>query len=520
MVVDCLKVRADRSYFVRRALFGALTALTIAVFCLAGCGKGGGGGAGAIAGKEPIKKIVKVESNVDALRAWSMNGAKASVLVHIDPSDAMTVFPSSVMDDMKTAALQLRKRNVTSLEKLGPMLERGGTVDLGYMAGMFKRVIWVVPTNKHVGAVSADDYRNFLVAKRGFPVASVQDLFADGKVITGAIAGVPLVITSLADLALAPGETAIIDINLYYFPALKVEDSSYRTGTKTLLQFLRDLEARNVKANLVTVNLSTQNNTVPMDLRYYGGVISEALASPAGLNGPMPAKWQSMIQAEDSLAAKHYAAAAAIYSELTKTVKDDAGLYFSLAVAEGFRDKGDECRAALLEAYRLDSEYLKGFFQLARVLADAGKLNAGLNILDTPDLTKIMAKPEIDYQRGMFFYTAHKPFDAATYLGNVAQYRPNDFGLFTILFRAQREAGNNQGQIFALQKLVSIDDGRVKREMPWVYADLGDLYAKGGFYGNAKEMYAKYMLVYPDDSLSAKFKTRLDTWKAKGLISK
>jgi len=520
MVVNCLKVSADRSHFVRRALPGALTALTIAVFCLAGCGKGGGGDAGAIAGKEPIKKIVKVESNVDALRAWSMNGAKASVLIHIDPSDAMTVFPSSVMDDMKTAALQLRKRNVTSLEKLGPMLERGGTVDLGFMAGMFKRVIWVVPTNKHVGAVSADDYRNFLVAKRGFPVGSVQDLFADGKVITGAIAGVPLVITSLADLALAPGETAIIDINLDYFPALKAEDSSYRTGTKTLLQFLRDLEARNVKANLVTVNLSTRNNTVPMDLRYYGGVISEALASPAGLNGPMPAKWQSMIQAEDSLGAKHYAAAAAIYSELTKTVKDGPGLYFSLAVAEGFRDKGDECRAALLEAYRLDGEYLKGFFQLARVLADAGKLNAGLNILDTPDLTKIMAKPEIDYQRGMFFYTAHRPFDAATYLGNVAQYRPNDFGLFTILFRAQREAGNNQGQIFALQKLVSIDDGRVKREMPWVYADLGDLYAKGGFYGNAKEMYAKYMLVYPDDSLSAKFKTRLDTWKAKGLISK
>jgi hypothetical protein len=520
MVVESSKVSADRSHFVHRALLGALTALTIAVFCLAGCGKGGGGDAGGIAGKEPIKKIVKVESNVDALRAWSMNGAKASVLVHIDPVDAMTVFPNTVMDDMKTTALELRKHKVTGLEKHAAMLERGGTVDLGFMAGMFKRVIWVVPTNKHVGAVSADDYRNYLVAKRGFPVNSVQDLFADGKVITGAIAGVPLVITSLADLALGPGENAIIDINLNYFPALKLEDSSYRTGTKTLLQFLRDLEARNVKANLVTVNLSTQNNTVPMDLRYYGGVISEALANPAGLNGPMPAKWQSMIQAEDSIGAKHYAGAVAIYSELTKTVKDDAGLFFSLAIAEGFRDKGEECRAALLEAYRLDGEYLKGFFQLARVLADAGKLNAGINILDTPDLTKIMAKPEIDYQRGLFYYTAHKPFDAATYLGNVAQYRPNDFGLFTILFRAHREAGNNQGQIFALQKLVSIDDGRVKREMPWVYADLGDLYAKANIYGNAKDMYEKYMKVFPDDSISAKIKARLDSWKAKGLIAK
>jgi len=131
-----------------------------------------------------------------------------------------------------------------------------------------------------------------------------------------------------------------------------------------------------------------------------------------------------------------------------------------------------------------------------------------------------MGKPDLDYQRGMFYYTAHKPFDAATYLGNVAQYRPNDFGLFTVLFRAHREAGNNQGQIFALQKLVTIDDGRVKREMPWVYADLGDLYAKGNFYGNAKEMYEKYMKVFPDDSLSARFKNRLAGWKAKGLIAK
>jgi hypothetical protein len=49
----------------------------------------------------------------------------------------------------------------------------------------------------------------------------------------------------------------------------------------------------------------------------------------------------------------------------------------SLAVARGFEGKGPECRAALLDAYRLESAYLKGFFQLARALVDAGTVNAG-----------------------------------------------------------------------------------------------------------------------------------------------
>jgi hypothetical protein len=72
--------------------------------------------------------------------------------------------------------------------------------------------------------------------------------------------------------------------------------------------------------------------------------------------------------------------------------------------------------------------------------------------------------------------------------------------------------------MFALNKLVSIDDGRVRREMPWVYADLGRLYERQGFLGNASEMYDRYIQVHPGDSLSKVFTKRIDGWKAKKLI--
>lgn len=504
---------AEMPRFTRPVVLGASSALLIAALC-AGCGKGGG----PVAGKDPVKKVIKVENNVDALRAWAANNARASVLVHIDPSDDMTLFPASRMKDMETTAGHLRRRNVKALEEVGSLIESGGTVSLGYMAGMYKRVIWVIPTIRPVGEDPVDVYKNFLIQRRRFPAAAVSDFKAEGKFITGSIAGVPLTITRLADLTLAEGENAIVDIDLSYFPAMKLASQSYRTGTKSILEFVRELGKRNVKAKIVTVNLSNQNNQVPMDLRFYGDVLREALAKPDALVSPLPAKWQGMIRAEDSLGARRYASAVAIYDDLVGTVKDDAGLYFSLAIARGFEEKGPECRAALLAAYRLDSEYLKGFFQLARVLADAGKVNTGIEILDTPDLAKIIAPVELDYQRGVFFYTAHKPFDAAAYLSSVGQQRPEDFGLFTILFRAHREAENDQGQIFALQRLVKIDDGRVRREMPWVYADLGQLYDRNNYWVNASQMYEKYMQVHPDDSLSKVFKKRIEGWKAKEML--
>jgi tetratricopeptide (TPR) repeat protein len=514
MNANCIDRSAGAPRFARPALLVATSAILIAALC-AGCGKGGG----PVAGKDPIKKVVKVESNVGALRAWAENNTRASVLVHIDPSDDMANFPASRMKDMENAAGHLRRRNVKALDEIGALIEPGGTVSLGYMAGLYKRVIWVIPTIRPVGEDPVEVYKNFLITQRRYPAEAVADFKAEGKFITGTIAGVPLTITRLADLALAEGENAIVDIDLSYFPAMRIAGRSYyRQGTKSLLEFLRELGTRNVKAKIVTVNLSNLNNQVPMDLRYYGDVIREGLAKPGDLVPPGPEKWRSMIRAEDSLGAKRFASAAAMYDDIIRTTKDDAGLYFSLAVARGFENKGPECRAALLEAYRLDGEYLKGFFQLARVLADAGMLDAGFEILDTPDLAKIIAPVELDYQRGLFLYTAHKPFDAAAYLSRVAQQRPKDFGLYTILFRAHREAGNDQGQISALQRLVDIDNGRVRREMPWVYADLGQLYDRSNFWGNASEMYKQYMQVHPDDSLSKVFGKRIDGWKAQKML--
>ncbi len=489
-------------------------AAAAAVLAIGAAGLAGCGGVPTI-GEKPVKNVYTVENNVDALRVWTDAKARADVLVHIDSGDDLGLIPQSYLDSVENAAKGLQRGDVNALSTISPLIERGSVATVGYIAGMYRRVIWVIPSATATGEEPIDTYRRFFIERRKFPPASVGEFKVDGKRVTGSIAGIPLTITRLEDLSLDGNETAIVDIDLNYFQLLAAGTPGYRPGTQALFAFLRSLASARVRARLVTVNCATQGNEVPMDLRYYGGVIAETLAEPKSLEPPPAGIYDTMIQAEDSIRAGRYAAAAALYRSILAEGKEkSAGIHFALAVALGFEGKGVESREALLEAYRHDHEYLRGFFQLARVLGAAGNIPTGIEILDSPELVKIVGRSELDYQKGVFFFASKRPFDAITYLRSLAPFRPNDFGLYTILFRAYREIGDLTGERNSLQKLVTIDDGRVRREMPWVYADLGKLYEQDGFTKNAGELYAKYIEAFPGDSLSAVFRKKLDAWEA------
>lgn len=498
----------------RRGFDARLAAAAVAALLACAAAPGCGGG-DAVLGEKPFKKVYTVEGNVDALRVWTDLRARADVLVHIDSADDIAVFPQSYQDTLAAVAKRLRAGDIQAIGALNPLFERAGVLTVGYMAGMYRRIVWVVPTGRATGEEPVETYRRFFLEGKKLPPEVVGEFTSDGRCVTGSIAGIPLVITRLSELSLAKDETAIVDIDCKYFMLLAARDRSYRTGTKTLLAFLRELAGRGVRARAVTVNLANQDNEVPLDLRFYGGVIQRALAVPADLGSPVPLKWETMMQAEDSLRAGRYAAAAALYGSIAEKDPEDPGIRFARGVALGFQEKGMEARGEVLAAYRLDHQYLRGFYQLARVLGAAGKIATGEEILGTPELKTIVGDEELDYQYGLFYFNARRPFDAATFLSKVASTRPKDFGLQTILFRAYREMGDGFRESIAMQRLVDIDGGRVRREMPWVYGDLGALYEKQGFWKNAREIYNDYLKYQQDDSLAAAFRGRLKALAAK-----
>ena len=474
---------------------------------LPGCGR-----EAVVALQDPVRKISRVETNSEALQAWVITDAKADVLIHIDTSDDMRVFSASYTETMKNAADHLKRKNILVVDQIKTVIEKGGTVNLGQRSGLYKRVIWVLPATASVGSNMAESFKRVLYKKRNYSKTDLADLKSDGKYITGTIDRIPITVTNMEDLEIGEEETAILDIDLGFFMGQKVQDKGQRMGTRVLFDFLRMLKRKNIRTSQVTINLSSVSGTVPMDMRFFGDVIEDILTHPETLEGPIPEKYSMMMEAEEALISGRYDRAEALYGHLTERYPA-AGLFFSLAVARGFQDKGETCLQALLKAYDLDTAYLKGFFQFARVLGVNGNVDAGEKILNSSEIKALVPEGELDYQKGLFFFSAGLNRDAILYLELVAQKKPKDFALRTVMYKAYKNINDVPKMTATLEKLIKMDENRVIRDMPWVYLELGQLCEEFGVYQRARETYEKYLDYVPNASNAVELRKKINQWK-------
>lgn len=498
-----------RSTMIHGRCLAALAA--VLALAAAGCGR-----KSSVVLEKPLRDVVKTESNAQTLMAWADAGARADVLVHIDGTDDVAIFSTSLHETIKNTADHLARKNSEVVNRIATIIEKGGTVNIGMKAGMYGRVIWIIPSPGSVTDLPLENFKQVLMMKRGFPASELEDFAVSGKHITGKIAGVPLTVTSLEDLETA-GEIALIDIDLSYFAGLKAVSADYRPGTAALLNFLRVLKRKRITAVMATINRASISQTAPLDIRYYADVIEEVLTDPSLLEGPVPEKYNLMIQAEKALTEGHYGEAAALYAGLARSHPYDAGLHFSHAVALGFLDKGEECREAMVRAYGIDSAYMRGFFQLARVLGANGRINAGEALLETSDLNKILPVVEMEYQRGLFYTQAGLYQQAVDILIDVAAKRPKDFAVRTVLYRAFEELDNTRRMYSTLEDLVQLDRDRVARDMPWAFKKLGDLAWNFHMDLVAARWYEKYLALVPDDPDAGKMLELIEKWEGKDL---
>ncbi|MCK4351306.1 MAG: hypothetical protein KAX13_10620, partial [Candidatus Krumholzibacteria bacterium] len=252
------------------------------------------GGCGAeeeprIAGVDPLERVIRVENELEAIKTWVKSRQKADLLLRFDSSDDIEIVHPALAESMKNAAGHLKKGNTDVLDLVAPLLETSGVVALGRAAGLYKRVVWVLPVRTSIGRMPLDGFKTFLITKRGYSPKDLTDLTRDGRYITGTLGGVPLTVTNLDDLNLE-GESALIDIDLSYFTGIAGAAIGFGTGTAPALEFLRELRSKRVETRLVTVTLSNTTRVVPVEFRYLGTIISEALEDPKALGQSPPVK--------------------------------------------------------------------------------------------------------------------------------------------------------------------------------------------------------------------------------------
>ncbi len=486
---------------------GLMAILLIALAVAAGCGQ-----RSSVVLEKPLRNVVKTESNSLTLMAWADAGVKADVLIHIDSTDDLALFPTSLHETIENTADHLERKNSAVVNRIATIVEKGGIVNIGRKAGMYERVIWVLPVPGSVTDLPLENFKQALMTRRGYPAAELADFAVSGKHITGTVAGVPLTVTSLEDIELE-GETALLDIDLTYFTGMQAASADYKPGTASLLNFLRVLKRKKIPAVMATINRASVFHAPPLDIRYYADIIEEIFVDPSLLEGTLPEKYSMMIEAEKLLSEGHYGEAAALYAGLARSYPDNAGLHFSHAFALGFLDKGVECREAMVRAYGIDAVYMRGFFQLARVLGANGRLSAGEALLETSDLSKTLSKNEMEYQRALFYMQAGLYHQAAEILVDVTGRRPKDFAIKTILYRAYEELGETQKMYRVLDGLVRLDRDRVVRDMPWAFKKLGDLAWNIHLDPVAASWYKQYLVLFPDDPDAGKMRELIEKWE-------
>ena len=460
-----------------------------------------------IAGVDPLERVMLVESELDAIRAWAESGQKADLLIRFDASDDIEIVHPTLAESMKNAADHLKRGNTDVLDQVAPLLETSGVVALGRNAGLYDRVIWVLPVFTSIGKLPLDGFKSFLVSKRGYSPSDLDGLTQDDKYITGTLGGVPLIVTNLEDLSLA-GESAIVDIDLSFFTGIPGAAIGYGPGTAAALEFLRKLGPKGIDSRFVTITLANETRVVPLEFRYLGTIIKEALEDTTALGQSPPAKMSLAADAERAKFEGRFEAADSIYRALAKDSPMEPGFHYSLALMSGRIGKADDCIGHLDEAYRLDPAYAMGLFQIANALASEGMLPVAEELVSRSTLREAYKDNELSYSTGVMYVRSGAPAKALPFLQDAARFNP-DFRLQNLIYRTSRDAGDDAGMLGSLEKLIEIDPGTVREHMPWVYRELGELYEKKGEFGSAGRMYRDYLKIVPSDSTAAELREKI-----------
>lgn len=476
------------------------------IFLLGGCGAEE---EPRIAGVDPLERVIQVENELEAIKTWVTSRQKADLLLRFDTIDDIEIVHPTLVQSMKNAADHLKKGNTDVLDQVAPLLETSGVVALGRAAGLYRRVIWVLPVFTSIGELPLDGFKTFLITKRGYSQKDLTDLTRDGKYITGTLGGVPLTITNLEDLNLEE-ESALIDIDLSFFTGMSGAAIGYGAGTASALEFLRALRLKRVETRLVTVTLSNTKRAVPVEFRYLGAIISEALENPAALGQSPPVKMTIAAEAERALFEERTLAADSIYRVLVETNPLEPGFHYSLAMTSGLLRNAEDCAVHLDEAYRLDPVYALGLFQIANTLAANGSLSTAEKLLSRSAVREAFKDNELSYGTGVVYVVGAAPDRALPFLQEAARFDQDDFRLQNLIYRTSRDAGDDEGMIGALEKLFEIDFETVNQHMPWVYRELGVLYEKHGDKQRAGRMYRQYLEIVPSDSTAVELRAKIN----------
>jgi hypothetical protein len=349
-------------------------------------GPSGEPGPGPVTLLQKALEPILVETAAEALPVWRSCADRKPALVLLSQNPFLLPVPvgleKAVTELIRQApAAELLSRS--SPFATDPLLLPDMAVGAALEAGLFSRILWVLPTEFHNGdkePLTLKTFRTQLLERRLISPEEGESLRLEDDRFVGTLRGVPFVACRLTNLPPALGD-AILHFDLSYFRSI------YQGEIKTpLYPLVRDtltgLRAASLPVLAATISLSTIDGTLPLETRFLGRDVATFFRQPELLDTMAHPNWSRRAQALYLENFFQKERVRDLYLAMEKESPEDPSVKYALYQSARQLKMGDLAFRYLSEAVRLDRMYASEYLDLAPVALERNRPDEALRMLD------------------------------------------------------------------------------------------------------------------------------------------
>lgn len=335
----------------------------------------------------PIEAVL-TENAADAIPSWWKYAAAKPTLVLLSQDPFLVPIPEQGRDDIlqlvrdgNLADFQAKAMAKTTAPTLLPQMALSAALE----AGIFSKVIWVLPTKSEETELSLDAFRQQLLQSGVATPVEADSFNQNGAGFTGLLRQIPVNVAPFHTLTELPGPI-VIHIDLSFIKAL------YQDEIKTPLhplasEVLVKLGSTAPNTYGITISHSNQTGNIPLQLRFIGKLLARLCGDPALLNKD-PAGIDAL-RSQALYLQNFYKKdqVLELYQNIEQMEPTDASVKYELyLLARQFKD-GDKAIDYLQRAVTLDSAYGLEYLHLAADALDKKLPAESLRMLDFAEAT-------------------------------------------------------------------------------------------------------------------------------------
>lgn len=327
-----------------------------------------------ILGVEPAKSLALIEDHSDALLYWLQQSRTKRTVLHIDTHDDSRLVNAGSLEHLRSLAASkdfttLKDKSGVAFSSGGKLFNIGNFLHAGYLLGVVKEVIWVLPANPR-SLSDIQKVRGWL-QQVGFDPASAQSFHMDHGVIRGNRAGMPMVICTSTQIP-PQTEPVLVSLDIDYLMG-KHKDPLSSPMLQATLDLFHHLAAAKLATDSILVSYSVHGGSIPVMHKYTGDYLAQLLQQPSLLESDLPRLWLARDELLKTRARGEMELALQMAAGLVAQEPYNASLHMEQAFAQLQANQLEESLASMAATVALDPSYFLAYLEMALVVGQSAQ---------------------------------------------------------------------------------------------------------------------------------------------------